>query len=221
MHPWAEEASFWNILALNCWTVERELILNKPDVDSQTYSSYNHLQIFLKFSRTAEFTEFMCELQVRPSLEVMSTHVKRRVHTRAHARTHTHTLSLSLSHTHTHTHTHTHALSLSLTHTHTHTHTLSLSLTHTHTHTLSRSHTHTHTLSLTHTHTHTHTLSLSLSLSHTHQPGFANLVSEQRLCVVNAAPCEITHMMEITADYRTGFTDKMRIKYCTRYIVQP
>ncbi len=48
---------------------------------------------------------------------------------------------------------------------------------------------------------------------HVHyQPGFAQLVSEQRLCVVNAAPCEITHVMEITADYRTGFTDKMRIK---------
>ncbi len=39
------------------------------------------------------------------------------------------------------------------------------------------------------------------------------LVSEQRSCVVNAAPCEITHVMEITADYRTGFTDKMRIRY--------
>ncbi len=43
--------------------------------------------------------------------------------------------------------------------------------------------------------------------------GFAQLVSEQRLCVVNAAPCEITHVMEIYRDYRTGFTDKMRIKY--------
>ncbi len=51
--------------------------------------------------------------------------------------------------------------------------------------------------------------------------GFAQLVSEQRLCVVNAAPCEITHMMEITADYRTGFTDKVRIKYRMRHIVQP
>ncbi len=39
------------------------------------------------------------------------------------------------------------------------------------------------------------------------------LVSEQRSCVVNAALCEITHVMEITADYRTGFTDKMRIRY--------
>ncbi len=51
--------------------------------------------------------------------------------------------------------------------------------------------------------------------------GFAQLVSEQRLCVVNAAPCEIMHVMEITTDYRTGFTDKMRIKYHMRYIVQP
>ncbi len=51
--------------------------------------------------------------------------------------------------------------------------------------------------------------------------GFAQLVSEQRLCVVNAASCEITHMMEITADYRTGFTDKVRIKYRMRHIVQP
>ncbi len=39
--------------------------------------------------------------------------------------------------------------------------------------------------------------------------------------MINAAPCEITHVMEITADYRTGFTDKMRIKYRMRYIVQP
>ncbi len=45
--------------------------------------------------------------------------------------------------------------------------------------------------------------------------GFAQLVSEVRLCVVNAAPCEIT------ADYRTGFTDKMCIKYRIQYIVQP
>ncbi len=51
--------------------------------------------------------------------------------------------------------------------------------------------------------------------------GFAQLVSEQRLCVVNVAPCEITHVMEITADYRTGFTDKMRIKYRMQHIVQP
>ncbi len=27
--------------------------------------------------------------------------------------------------------------------------------------------------------------------------------------------------MEITADYRTGFTDKMRIKYYMPYIMQP
>ncbi len=49
----------------------------------------------------------------------------------------------------------------------------------------------------------------------------AHLVSEQRLGVVNAAHCEITHVMEITADYRTGFTDKMRIRYHMRDIVQP
>ncbi len=48
---------------------------------------------------------------------------------------------------------------------------------------------------------------------HVHyQRGFAQLVSEQRLFVVNAAPCEITQVMEITADYRTGFTDKMCIR---------
>ncbi len=51
--------------------------------------------------------------------------------------------------------------------------------------------------------------------------GFVQLVSEQWLCVVNVAPSEITHVMEITTDYRTGFTDKMRIKYRMRYIVQP
>ncbi len=51
--------------------------------------------------------------------------------------------------------------------------------------------------------------------------GFAQLVSEQRLCVVNAASCEIMHVMEITSDYRTGFTDKMRIRYRMRDIVQP
>ncbi len=54
-----------------------------------------------------------------------------------------------------------------------------------------------------------------------YHPGFVQLVSEQRLCVVNAAPCEIMHVMEITADYRIGFTDKMRIKYRMRHIVQP
>ncbi len=58
--------------------------------------------------------------------------------------------------------------------------------------------------------------------NHVHyQPGFAQLVSEQRLCVVKAAPCDITRVMEITADYRTGFTDKMRIKYHMQHIVQP
>ncbi len=55
---------------------------------------------------------------------------------------------------------------------------------------------------------------LSRNIINVHyQPGFVQLVSEQRFCVVNAAPCEITQVMEITADYRTGFTDKMRIKY--------
>ncbi len=54
-----------------------------------------------------------------------------------------------------------------------------------------------------------------------YQPGFVQLVSEQRLCVVNAAPSEITNMMGITTDYRTGFTDKMCIKYRMRHIVQP
>ncbi len=29
------------------------------------------------------------------------------------------------------------------------------------------------------------------------------------------------HVMEITADYRTGFVDKMRINHHMRYIVQP
>ncbi len=58
--------------------------------------------------------------------------------------------------------------------------------------------------------------------NHVHyQSGFVQLVSEQRLCVVNTAPCEITHMMGITADYRPGFTDKMRIRYRMREIVQP
>ncbi len=56
-------------------------------------------------------------------------------------------------------------------------------------------------------------LSLNVFCAACHWTCFAQLVSEQRLCVVNAAPCEITHVMEITADYRTGFTDKMRIKY--------
>ncbi len=51
--------------------------------------------------------------------------------------------------------------------------------------------------------------------------GFAKFVSETTALCVNAAPCEITHVMEITADYRTSFTDKMRIKYRMRYIVQP
>ncbi len=51
--------------------------------------------------------------------------------------------------------------------------------------------------------------------------GFEQLASEQRLCVVNAVPCEIMHVMEITADYRNAFTDKMRIRYRMRYIVQP
>ncbi len=31
--------------------------------------------------------------------------------------------------------------------------------------------------------------------------------------MVNTALCEITHVMEMTADYRTGFTDKMRIMH--------
>ncbi len=44
--------------------------------------------------------------------------------------------------------------------------------------------------------------------------GFAQLVSE-------CSKCCSTHMMEITADYRTGFTDKMRIKYHMWDIVQP
>ncbi len=58
--------------------------------------------------------------------------------------------------------------------------------------------------------------------NHVHyKPGFVQLVSEQWLCVVNAAPCDITHVMDITADYRTGFTDKMRIKYHMQHIVQP
>ncbi len=51
--------------------------------------------------------------------------------------------------------------------------------------------------------------------------GAAFIVSDQWLCAVNAALCEIMHMMEITADYRTGFTDKMRIRYRMRDIVQP
>ncbi len=49
---------------------------------------------------------------------------------------------------------------------------------------------------------------------------FAQFVSEQRLCVINAVPCKIMHIMEITADYRTGFTDKMCIRYSMRDIVQ-
>ncbi len=48
--------------------------------------------------------------------------------------------------------------------------------------------------------------------------GFAQLVSEQWLCV--CSKCCSTHMMEITADYRTGFTDKMCIKYHMWDIVQ-
>ncbi len=51
--------------------------------------------------------------------------------------------------------------------------------------------------------------------------GFAQLVIEQWLCVVNAAQYEITHVMAFTADYRTGFTDKMRIKYRPIFIVHP
>ncbi len=51
--------------------------------------------------------------------------------------------------------------------------------------------------------------------------GFAYLVSEQRHCVVNAAPCEITQIMEMMADYRASFTDKMRIRYRTWDILQP
>ncbi len=56
--------------------------------------------------------------------------------------------------------------------------------------------------------------------------GFVQLVCEQRLCMVTAAPCEIMHVIEINADNRTGFTVKMRIKYrmwyiMQRYIVQP
>ncbi len=53
------------------------------------------------------------------------------------------------------------------------------------------------------------------------ESGFAQLVSEHRLYVVNEAPCEIKHVMEITADYRTGFTDKMHIRYRMQDIVQP
>ncbi len=41
------------------------------------------------------------------------------------------------------------------------------------------------------------------------------------ICVVNAAPCEIKHVIEITTDYKTDFTDKMRITYRMRYMVQP
>ncbi len=51
--------------------------------------------------------------------------------------------------------------------------------------------------------------------------GFAKFVSEPTALCVNAAPCEITHVMEITAENRNGFTDKMRIKYRMRDIVQP
>ncbi len=43
-----------------------------------------------------------------------------------------------------------------------------------------------------------------------YQPGFVQRVSEQRLYVVNAVPREIT-----------SFTDKMRIRYRMRDIVQP
>ncbi len=53
----------------------------------------------------------------------------------------------------------------------------------------------------------------------------AQLVSEQRLYVVNAAPSESMHVMEI---YRwlqnlviTCFTGKMRINYRMRFIMQP
>ncbi len=65
------------------------------------------------------------------------------------------------------------------------------------------------------------TLQLQLQIQVDNERGFAQLVSEQRHCVVNAAPCEIMHLMEITADNGTGFTDKMRFKYRMRYIVQP
>ncbi len=40
-------------------------------------------------------------------------------------------------------------------------------------------------------------------------------------CVVNAAPCEIKHVIEITTDYKTDFTVEMRITYRMRYMVQP
>ncbi len=62
----------------------------------------------------------------------------------------------------------------------------------------------------------------SLKGNHVHyQRGFAQVVREQQLCVVNAATCKITHMMKILSDYRTGFTDKIHIRYRIRYIVQP
>ncbi len=37
------------------------------------------------------------------------------------------------------------------------------------------------------------------------------LMREQWLCVVNAAPCEITHMMEITADYRPALLTRFAL----------
>ncbi len=49
---------------------------------------------------------------------------------------------------------------------------------------------------------------------------FALLVSELRLCVVNAAPSE-SRWWRFTADYRTGFTDKMRMEIGFDLIVQP
>ncbi len=65
----------------------------------------------------------------------------------------------------------------------------------------------THTLGL-HDIPHRPIVHCQAAQNHVHyQPRFAQLVSEQRLCVVNAAPCEITHVMEITADYTIGSTD--------------
>ncbi len=55
-------------------------------------------------------------------------------------------------------------------------------------------------------------ISLAAQIHIHYQHASAQLVKDQGFCVVNAAPCEIMHVMEITADYRTGFTDKMQIK---------